>query len=73
MRSVPKGYHCPTCGTFHEFDAYVYAHTHMLLTHHCGTCGEDNVLRGTECISEPDAFKKSKYDKKQGGKHGRKK
>lgn len=41
---VPDGFTCSTCDTFHEFSAYVYAHTHVELTHTCDQCGAQHSI-----------------------------
>ena len=38
-RETPKGHNCETCGVFHDWPGYVYAHTREVITHTCDVCG----------------------------------
>lgn len=39
-----SGFNCETCGMWHKFDAYVYAHTRDLLQHTCKWCGAEHSI-----------------------------
>lgn len=43
-KPTPRGFNCTTCGEFHVFSAYVYAHAHNVLTHTCGQCGANHEV-----------------------------
>jgi hypothetical protein len=44
MGDLPKGFKCKSCGTFHEFSMWVYAHWRDILTHNC-ECGATHSIR----------------------------
>lgn len=50
---LPKGYECKACGKFHRFGAWVYAHTHVNLTHTCD-CGQKHTI--INCMAEKAVF-----------------
>lgn len=50
---LPKGYTCPHCKKFNEFDMYTYAHWNDHLTHVC-ICKNTNNILGGEVIDEED-------------------
>lgn len=44
---LAKGYACHTCGEWHAFPAYVYAHWDLLIKHTCDRCGAlHDIVRG---------------------------
>ena len=45
MREPAKGYNCKTCGKWHDFSPYVYAHSFVDLTHKCDDCGAEYRIR----------------------------
>jgi len=44
MKDLPKGFDCKTCGKFHRFDPYVFAHSRDLLVHTCDNCGAKHEI-----------------------------
>lgn len=43
---TPKGFACATCGKFHEFSGWVYAHWRERLTHTCECGARYSICRG---------------------------
>jgi predicted nucleic acid-binding Zn ribbon protein len=42
-----EGYSCKTCGTFHKFTPYVYAHMRDELIHNCDCCeARHSIMNG---------------------------
>ncbi len=40
---VAKGFNCETCGKWHDYAMYVYAHTRDVLLHNCD-CGAKHSI-----------------------------
>jgi hypothetical protein len=45
---MSKGFNCE-CGKYHQFSVYVFAHTHVELTHTCD-CGRKHMIFNLEVI-----------------------
>lgn len=43
-KETPKGFTCETCGTFHKYALYVYAHTRDIITHTCDCGAKHNII-----------------------------
>ena len=55
---LPKDYNCTSCGRFHEFPAYVYAHWRDVLAHKCEGCGQEHeIICGAASKPEPERKK----------------
>jgi len=44
MTDTAKGFKCETCGLWHPFSMYVYAHTRDVLKHVCYNCGAKHTI-----------------------------
>lgn len=47
QRPLPKGFNCETCGKWHDFSMYVYAHTTVTLKHKCDCGAEHKIINLT--------------------------
>ena len=43
-KELPKGFACETCGKFHSYSLYVYAHVRDVLKHVCDNCGAKHSI-----------------------------
>jgi hypothetical protein len=50
MKKPEKGFTCE-CGTFHEFGAYVAAHSDIELIFTCSKCGRKHIVIGMQAFS----------------------
>ena len=48
--SLPKGFNCGECSTFHRFSAWVYAHWDIRITASCQLCGSVNHIEAGEVV-----------------------
>lgn len=67
-KDMPEGFKCGGCGTFHKFDAYVWAHWNERLTHTC-ECGVvvDIVGGGISPHKQRQGFSVTKGPKRKAG------
>ena len=62
VSEIAKGYFCKTCDKWHEFSAYVYAHSFVRLMHKCDDCGAEHKI--LNCKAKQ--IKRGKVGRKRG-------
>lgn len=41
---IRQGFNCETCGKWHQFSMYVFAHSRDVLKHKCDNCGAEHSI-----------------------------
>ena len=59
MSELAKGFNCETCGKFHQFSMYVYAHMRDPLTHHCECGAKHSIFMATAKQTKKGRAKKA--------------
>jgi len=61
---MKDGYNCETCGKYHEYPMYVYAHSREVLIATCDNCGAKHeiIMFNAKQIESGDAEKRKRND-----------